>query len=168
MKPGPRPDPLETRRAKGNLQRRPMPANAPGPFQGALTCPAHLAGLGRVMWHEASAWMTAAGTIDPACGPALERYSVAYGRWRQAEAELAQTGMMLTAKGTGSLYPSPWLFVARAEALALLRLEGELGFGASARSRVTKADLPQAGDSGEKFLRDREGWARLQVMTQKK
>lgn len=76
MKPGPRPDPLETRRAKGNPQRRPLPADAPGPLPGALTCPRHLTGLARETWHQAAAkvaelglMLAAAGTGTPYVNP---------------------------------------------------------------------------------------------------
>jgi P27 family predicted phage terminase small subunit len=150
VKPGPRPDPLEVRKLKG----RRVPANAPGPLPGALTCPPHLDGLARDMWHQAASWLTAAGTGGLECAPLLERYALTFARWREAEAELAEHGMMLKAEGTGTLYPSPWLYVARGEAAALLKLEAELGFGPSARGRVTKA--PKVGGSPD--------WAKLRAL----
>ena len=143
-----------------------MPADAPGPLPGALACPRHLTGLARATWHQAAAWLTAARTAGLECGPLLERYAVTFARWREAEAQVTELGLMLTAAGTGTPYVNPWVYLARGEATALLKLEAELGFGPSARGRVTKSDMPLVDDGGEAFLRARD-WERLRVMTRK-
>jgi P27 family predicted phage terminase small subunit len=140
MRPGPRPDPPEVRKLKG----RRVPAKTPKRVAGTLTCPRHLKGQARATWHEVVAWLTAARTIGLECAPLVERYALTFARWREAEAQLAAGGLMLKAEGTGTLYPSPWLYVARGEGAVLLKLEAELGLGPSARGRVTTVAPPGA------------------------
>jgi P27 family predicted phage terminase small subunit len=147
MRPGPRPDPPEVRKLKG----RRVPAKTPKRVAGTLTCPRHLKGQARATWYEVVAWLTAARTLGLECAPLVERYSLTFARWREAEAQLAAGGMMLKAEGTGTLYPSPWLYVTRGEGAVLLKLEAELGLGPSARGRVTTAP-PLEDLSSEWFL----------------
>ena len=156
MRPGPRPEPLEARRLRGNPSRRPIP-DAPGPLQGDLVCPPHLKGVAGAMWRQAASWLAAAGTAGPECATVLERYAVTYSRWRAAEAELARTGLMLEAAGTGTPYPSPWLYVSRAEGDRLGRLEAELGLTPSSRGRVTRAATTPDPDSVWGRLRELQG-----------
>jgi P27 family predicted phage terminase small subunit len=137
MKPGPKPKPI------------PSSALSNGPPD-VPECPAHLSGLAAEMWHQALAWLIAARTWDRTCLPQLERYSLIYGRWREAEARVAEQGIVVPAARTGTAMPNQWLWVARGEADRLLRLESELGFGPAARSRVTK--LPDPNDPFQKLF----------------
>jgi P27 family predicted phage terminase small subunit len=137
MKPGPKPKPILSSAVSNG------PPDVP-------VCPAHLVGLAAETWHQALSWLIAARTWDSTCLPQLERYAITYARWRWAEAKVAEEGVVTPAARTGTPMPNPLLWIARGEADRLLRLEAELGFGPTARSRVRK--LPDPNDPFQKLF----------------
>ncbi len=86
---------------------------------------------------------------------ALAAYCVAYGRWHDAEEILRKTNVVLVAKGTGNMYPNPYLHIANKAMEQMHKFLTEFGMSPSSRTRVHgKSDKP--GDDFEQFLKKKK------------
>jgi P27 family predicted phage terminase small subunit len=159
MKPGPRPIPPETQRARGNPGRRRLPASEGVASKAELSCPEHLSGVAREVYLETCSRLKELRLLGAENGPLVERYAVSFARWRLAEQHLALEGEVCPAPKTGTPMPNPWLFIARAEADRCLRAEDFLGMTPASRGRVTPAPHTPDPDTDNP-------WARLRLLQQ--
>jgi P27 family predicted phage terminase small subunit len=104
--------------------------------------PAHLTEAARVVWQATIEAMAAVRTLDVAALPLIERYCVWVTRWRHAEAQLADEGIILTAPRSGVPMISAWHSIARAAAAQCTRLETELALAPARRTRAAPAGRP--------------------------
>lgn len=112
MRLGPRPIPVELKRARGNPGRRPLPDAAAAPAKGEPICPDYITGFAKEMWVDTSNRLREMGLLGAENGPIVERYAVCFARWREAEPHLATEGSVILAPRTETPMPSPWLFIA--------------------------------------------------------
>lgn len=103
-----------------------------------LAFPASLA-LAAAVWDNAIAAMTAAGTLDAACLPALQRMCSAWLRWKEAETHLMKEGAVVPAPKSGVAMLNPWSSVAKAASAELRKLEIELGLLPARRGRAARS-----------------------------
>lgn len=117
-----------------------------------ISCPPHLTGAARDVWAFVIEAMAEARTLDPANLPAIERYCLAYSRWRTAEAKLASEGIVLKAPRTGVRMVNPWVSVSRNAAAAMAKLEAELGLSPSRRGLARGARRSLRADGSRRPL----------------
>ena len=96
--------------------------------------PAHLTGAAAEIWTVLVAELAAEGWLVRSVLPLIERYAVAFARWRRAEAELATEGAVVPAPRSKVPMQNPWLPVARNAANEMARLERELRLSPARRS----------------------------------
>ncbi len=152
---GPKPKP------PGMSKRRPDRPDSPEP---ALPrCPAHLRGEARREWVRMGRLLLAHGLVTELDKAALALYCQAWGRWVEAEEQIAKFGVVI--KGSDG-YPvrSPYLPVATKAMEQMTRLLVEFGMTPSARSRVelqpkrererpTPAGPPDGGPDPRELMR---------------
>lgn len=130
-----------------------------------LTPPPHLSEPARAAWQGAIEAMAAQGTLDRASLPLIERYAVAWARWRDAEAQLAASGVIVTAPKSGVSMISVWHSIARTAAAQCTKAEIELGLSPARRGAAVTAARPLQADGSpgsasvvfDRFRADRAG-----------
>ncbi len=110
--------------------------------------PAHVTGLAAQEWQRVAQVLTERGDLDQAVLAILESYAVHYGRWRDAEAHVAEFGTVVPAPRTGVPMHNPQLAVANRAADTLLKLAKAL--------RITPDTRPKFADDG-----GNDGWSDL-------
>lgn len=101
-----------------------------------IPCPRYLVGEARRTFRAIAIEMQAAGTLGTENARTIERYATTYARWREAEAKVAELGMLTAAPKTGTPMYSLWLAIAHQEADRLARLEADLGLTPASRNRL--------------------------------
>lgn len=120
--------------------RKPKPARradrqAPAPPDGLPRCPAHLSPVARKEWRRLAKPLYDMGVLSTTDRAALAAYCQAWGRWVEAEEQLAKTPPLLKTP-SGYVQQSPWLSVANKQLEIMGRYMAELGLTPSARRRV--------------------------------
>jgi len=103
-------------------------------YETAPRCPVGLKGEATKVWPRMAKLLTLMGVLTASDLDALEAYCVVYARWKDAEANLAQYGVMMTKEG--SFFPSPYLRIAEDCLKQLRAWMNEFGITPSSRSRV--------------------------------
>ena len=112
--------------------------------------PDYLAGPARAEWDRMIELLRSSGVLSRADGAALALYCQTYGRWREAEDNLALHGCVVEAVAGGAK-TSPYVGIAH-QCLALMhRLLVEFGLTPSSRSRI-KSTVEKPKDALEEFL----------------
>ncbi|WP_448192717.1 phage terminase small subunit P27 family [Azospirillum sp. sgz301742] len=88
----------------------------------APAVPAYITGLARDEWKRVAAVLADRGDLGPETLGALEIYCINYGRWRDAEAHVAEHGAVVAAPKTGVPMHSPHLTVANRASEMCLKL----------------------------------------------
>lgn len=101
-------------------------------------CPAHLQGEARKEWGRTGRRLLACGLMTEIDGTALAIYCQAWGRWVEAEENLARFGVVLKSP-SGFPMQSPYLAIANKAMEQMARLLVEFGMSPSSRSRVEMA-----------------------------
>jgi phage terminase small subunit len=109
--------------------------------------PPHVAGLAAAEWQRVARVIAERGDLDQAALGVLEAYSIHYGRWRGAEAHVAEFGAVVPAPRTGVPMHNPQLAVANRSADALLKLAKALRITPDTRPRVPDFGGGDAWDS---------------------
>lgn len=84
---------------------------------------------------------------------ALAMYCQAWGRWVEAERELAKGEMILTSD-KGNLYQNPWLHVANRAWEQMRKILAEFGLTPSSRSRLVVAAVERERSLAEVLFAD--------------
>jgi len=79
------------------------------------------------------------GLLTQIGGAALASYCESYGRWRQAEEDLADSGLLLKNTG-GNVIQNPLVGIANQAQRDMVKILVEFGMTPSSRSRVTVAE----------------------------
>jgi P27 family predicted phage terminase small subunit len=156
----------ERKKGKGSMKgRKPRPTNlrllfpqtnGERPTNGidpARVCPdppAHLNEYAREEWQRMAAILDRLGLLTEIDLVAFELYCALYGRWRQAEAGIAEQGLTIH-EGTKR---NPCVAIASDAAKMLKSTLSEFGMTPCARARVTRAEGGTEDDEFEQFLED--------------
>lgn len=132
---GRRPKPTALKQLAGNPGKRPMNEREPRPHAGMPTCPKHLTGEARREWRRMGRELLALGVLTSVDRAALAAYCLAWGRWVEAEGQVAKLGTIVKT-ANGNLIQNPYLAVANRAMEQMTKLAGEFGMTPSSRSRV--------------------------------
>jgi P27 family predicted phage terminase small subunit len=124
-----------------------MPKNEPVFAQIEPEPPSFLSEFARVEWARICCLLRRAGLMTAADRAALAAYCQAYGRWKQAETELASMTLTVEYKN-GAQIQNPLVAIANKAMADVVRFASEFGMTPSARSRV-QADPQADGDKAQ-------------------
>ena len=155
--PGKKPQPTFLKLVKGTPKGRINKAEALPP-RGLPTPPAHLSDEAKVEWGRVSQDLYDMGVLTKIDRAALAAYCQAYGRWQQAEEDLADFaktnpslhGLVIRTK-SGNHINNPLLGVANKAMADMMRYATDLGMTPSARSRI-ETNPDGAKDPASKYL----------------
>lgn len=118
----------------GMSSRRPeRPKDGPQPR--LPICPPHLQGEARKEWARTGKKLLAFGLVTEVDRSALAIYCGAWGRWVEAEQQLARYGVVIKAP-SGYPMQSPYLAIANKAMDQMAKILVEFGMSPSSRSRV--------------------------------
>ena len=137
MKSGPPPKPTALKKLAGNPGRRPLNEREPQPPVPEHTpyVPRHLNREGKREWRRIVKMLVDLGLYTVMDRAALAMYCQAWGRWVEAERELAKEGPVLTSS-KGNLYQNPHLHVANKAWDQTRKMLSEFGLTPAERSRL--------------------------------
>ena len=123
-----------------------MSARNPNRLDGAAApklppCPKHLKGEARLEWRRLGRKLVECGLFADIDTGALALYCQAFARWVEAEAKLAEFGIVVKAP-SGFVQQSPYLAIANKAMDQMTRLLVEFGMSPSSRSRVSASWVP--------------------------
>jgi P27 family predicted phage terminase small subunit len=150
----PYPLPTSLKRLRGNPGKRALPANEPQPdlVTAEVKPPSWLSPTAKAAWRKMAKVLTSVHVLTEADLPAFELLCDSYGKYVEANKEIAQTGgeVVVTSYGVGR---NPWA-TQRDRAFAQFeKLAAQFGITPSARARVKSAvDLTQE-DEMESILK---------------
>lgn len=136
---GRKPKPTARKLWEGNPGKRAINGREPDVPPDLPSCPAHLSPTAKAEWKRLARAMNRIGLLSVIDRAALAGYCQAYGRWVEAEKQLAATPPLLKTP-SGYVQPSPWLAIANKNAELMQKWMAELGMTPSSRSRVTVTD----------------------------
>lgn len=136
---GRKPKPTARKIWEGNPGKRAINGREPEVPPDLPSCPAHLSPTARAEWKRLAKTLNQIGLLSAIDRAALAGYCQAYGRWVEAEKQLAATPTLLKTP-SGYVQPSPWLAIANKNAELMQKWMAELGMTPSSRSRVTVTD----------------------------
>lgn len=145
MKPGPKPQPTELKKLKGNPGRRPLPADEPTLPAARMKKPRGLQKkhLAAARLYDALAnELAAAGITTAIDAPAFRLMAEHYGLALQAAQIIAVEGLM-TVDERGLPRKHPMLQVLRDNSEMYRKLAAEFGLTPSSRSRLSVASPPE-------------------------
>ena len=129
------------------MERVSSPGREPMPAGSLPTCPAHLSPTAKAEWKRLARSLNGVGLLTQADRAALAAYCQAYGRWVEAERQLAETPTLLRTP-SGYVQQSPWLTVANKQLELMARFMAELGLTPSSRSRLGVVAASDGADGG--------------------
>ena len=152
-KSGRKPKPRVVKELAGTL--RPDRLNPDEPMPVALdkvpACPRHITGEARKQWRRTAKVLVATGVLTAGDLPALEMFCTLYARWRDAQAKLDASNVMLR-NADGVFYQNPYLRIADD---CLKQMRGymvEFGITPSSRSRVSVVRKKPAADGIDEYF----------------
>ena len=140
---GRKPTPTRIKKLHGNPGRRPLNAGEPHPEPAIPSPPEFLSDDAKREWERVSKQLFRLGLLSQLDRTSLAAYCQAYGRWKQAEAALAELarrdqlshGLMIKTSN-GNLVQNPLVGTANKAMSEMMRYAVEFGMTPSARSRV--------------------------------
>lgn len=149
MTRGRKPKPSHLKAVQGNAGKRAI--NHDEPVADSLTevppPPEWLSEIGVEMWERVGPWLVSSKILTDSDLANLEAYCAAYNRWRQAEENIAQHGLVVDSP-MGGVVKNPACTVAN-EALKQMNTFGSaLGLDPSSRARLA---VPGAKDAANPF-----------------
>jgi P27 family predicted phage terminase small subunit len=127
--------------------RKPKPQHEPTPAAGHPACPSHIKGEARAEWDRICDELDQMGLLTTADRPALALYCSAWGRWIEAEAKVAELGLLVSAPKTKTPMGNPYLSISNKAHEQMLKLLTEYGLTASSRTRIRINRPDDAGDN---------------------
>lgn len=144
MTAGRKPKPSGLRLIDGNAGHRPQNTEEPQP-KGELGPPHHdLTEVQKEIWREQAA-AVGPGHLTSADRSVFRRWVIAESRGRDAASKVNDTGMLIKGPNGGWQY-NPFEALERKWAKEVARLDSELGFTPSSRSRVKVSKKPSASN----------------------
>jgi P27 family predicted phage terminase small subunit len=139
---GRKPKPTHLKLLAGKPGHRALPENEPQPAEldAFPDPPAHLSGTARAEWDRTLPLLRKNKIITEIDLNAFAAYCQAYGRWQEAEAEVAKQGMVVLAP-SGFPVQNPYLAVANKALEQMAKLQAEFGMTPSSRTRVSMAGV---------------------------
>ncbi len=107
-----------------------------------LRPPRHLSRDARRVWITTVEELARAHTLTEATLPAIERYSAAVARWREAQRQISASGVIVEASRSRVPQISAWHSVARQASAEAAKIERELGLLPARRANV--AETPRS------------------------
>ena len=138
-KPGPKSTPTKTLQLRGSW-RGDIREGEPEPTTGNPDKPEYLTDLFSETWDRLVGQIESMGLLTEVDGWLIERYCVAWVRWREAEKYIADNGMTYESvdnQGNVTYKPYPQVKIANDLASQLNRLEAQFGLGPSNRVGLT-------------------------------
>jgi P27 family predicted phage terminase small subunit len=117
-------------RVNGAIKKEPQP-----PVE-IPDCPPHLDDEARAEWDRIAPKLLGLNLLSDLDRSALAAYCQTYSRWVKAEKIIKQSGEIVRAKGTGNLYPNPYLAVANRALKQMKEFLVEFGMTPSSRVRL--------------------------------
>lgn len=151
---GRKPKPTALKVVTGNPGRRPLNPHEPEAPTGLPECPGHLSNAAREEWERIAETLHRMGLLSEIDRAALAAYCAAWGRWVEAEENLARTPALIKTP-SGHVRQSPWIGIANRQLEIMAKFMAELGLTPSARSRVTAgapAVPPPASNTASKYF----------------
>lgn len=115
-----------------------MNKNEPKPDLSMSSAPEHLSRYALMEWGRVTVELYRLGLLTEIDRAALAAYCQCYGRWREAEEELAKTGLTITTTN-GNVIQNPIVGIANKSLEMMHKFLVEFGMTPSARTRVTPA-----------------------------
>lgn len=147
----PKPTALKLLTGADQVHKERLNPDEPKPEIRMPACPEQLQGEARKEWFRMGKKLHALGLVTEIDKAALTVYCQAWGRWSDAEANLAKYGPVIFAK-TGIPIQSPYMSIANKALELMMRSLVEFGMSPSSRSRV-KVDKPEEEDALEALMR---------------
>ncbi|MDG9671826.1 phage terminase small subunit P27 family [Hahella sp. CR1] len=148
---GRKPKPVAQKLLAGNPGKRQLNTHEPQFSQITnIDCPDWLGDDARRMWELIAPELCAQKIIAITDAHNLEAFCAAYGRWRQAERELAQYGITTT-DANGGLKKNPAATVANESLKQLATFGALLGLDPSSRQRLTGGGNHDTSNPFDKF-----------------
>ncbi len=141
-----------TRLVTGNPGRRPLNEREAKPRSVIPDPPELLQGAALAEWLRVTPLLAEVGLIAKLDRAVLAGYCQAWGRWVDAEGELAKTGLIVRAPN-GFPMQSPYLPIVNRALDQVRQMAEQIGLSGSARSRIKAGDVPDEYDPAEAFLR---------------
>lgn len=130
----PLPTPLKILRGTDRKDR--TNKNEPKPDLSMPSAPEHLSRYALMEWGRVTVELYQLGLLTDIDRAALAAYCQCYGRWREAEEELAKTGLTITTTN-GNVIQNPIVGIANKSLEMMHKFLVEFGMTPSARTRVT-------------------------------
>ena len=132
---GRKPKPTAIKILEGNPGKRKLNPNEPKPKGKAPRCPIWLEEEARQEWRRLAKTLETMGVLTEADAAVFAAYCQAYGRWKQAEAKIADGNLVFL---TPSGYPqqNPYLSIAQQNMRLMHRFATDFGLTPAARSRI--------------------------------
>ena len=137
---GPAPTPTPILRLTGSRRAKAREQHEPKPPEDRPVCPRHLTKDQRAVWRKLSTHLRKVGLLTSVDADTMERYAVAYVRWRQCEKWIEGHGIKYPIKNkkgeVTSIAQFPEVSEARSLAKQLLEMAREFGLTPAARARI--------------------------------
>jgi P27 family predicted phage terminase small subunit len=145
------PTPTALKKLRGNPGHRPLASNEPAPAPVVPTCPRHVTGIARREWHRLTRELHAVGLLTQVDRAALAAYCTAYGRWVEAETELAKGGLTVTTP-KGFEIASPYVGIANKAIELMGKFASQFGMTPASRSKISLPS-PEEDDPFEEYVK---------------
>lgn len=144
---GRKPKPIELRVIHGGKDAvDALKARVPKPRRVLPRCPEYLTGEAAACWKRTASDLYDAGLLTAIDRDALAAYCSAFARWREAEAQVAKEGLVVTTNfkldkagnviGGGNSVQNPHLAIANKAMQMMVKLQEQFGMSPSSRTRV--------------------------------
>ncbi len=136
---------------RGNPGGRPLPENEPTPEVGDDAPPDFLSPAAAAHWSTVVRMLKSAKVYSVMDESALALYCEAFARWRDANDQIAKTGLVVPGQ-KGTLTQSPFVHVSNAAFDQMRKMLIEFGMTPSSRARVQKVSESE-GDEFAAFVK---------------
>ena len=133
----PKPKPTRMKELEGNPSKKALPKNEPKPkiTDTIPAPPSHLNRPAKVEWKKQAAKLHRLGLLTEIDVTMLALYCQAYGRWVEAEKDVAKHGAVITTTN-GNVIQSPYVNVANCAMRDCHKYATEFGMSPSSRTKV--------------------------------
>ena len=142
-KPGPRPQPSNIKKLRGNPSGRPLNPAEPKPDMTLPEPPDMLSEDARKQWDLVAPQLHSMGVLSQIDATALEMYCVAFGQWRHAQEKIRLLGPIIKIEKTGYLQQSPYMQIANKSFDQMKAMLSEFGMTPSSRTRIAAENIPE-------------------------
>ncbi len=149
---GRRPKPTKLKLLSGNPGRRKLNSQEAEP-KSAPTCPEWLSGDAKTEWLRLAPELESLGLLSNIDVTGLAAYCQAFERWRMADEQLRQNGLVTVSSKSGFEIKSPYVAISNTTQDQMRKFLVEFGCTPAARSKVVVTKRPTEEESRwAKFL----------------